>query len=276
MQQIIFFFIRNKNFLLFAVLFVVSVALTIQTHNYHNNKFISSANFFTGGIYTFKNNISDYLTLGKENEQLLQENLMLRKKLEQFKETVVFEKLDSSFLPNKFEYFTARVINNNYSKTKNQLTLDKGSKDSIKIDLGVISSKGIVGIVSDVSENYATVQSILNTQSRINAKHKNSGHFGSLKWDTKNPNVVQLIDIPRLATLEKGDTIVTGGRSTIFPEGILIGTVKDFHLDNDDNYYYVNVNLFNDMTGLEHVYLIENNDAAEIIELEKRVEDEEQ
>ncbi len=276
MQQIIFFFIRNKNFLLFAVLFVISVALTIQTHNYHNNKFISSANFFTGGIYTFKNNISDYLTLGKENEQLLQENLMLRKKLEQFKETVVFEKLDSSFLPNKFEYFTARVINNNYSKTKNQLTLDKGSKDSIKIDLGVISSKGIVGIVSNVSENYATVQSILNTQSRINAKHKNSGHFGSLKWDTKNPNVVQLIDIPRLATLKKGDTIVTGGRSTIFPEGILIGTVKDFHLDNDDNYYYVNVDLFNDMTGLEHVYLIENNDAAEIIELEKGVEDEEQ
>ena len=201
---------------------------------------------------------------------------MLRKKLEQFKETVVFEKLDSSFLPNKFEYFTARVINNNYSKTKNQLTLDKGSKDSIKIDLGVISSKGIVGIVSNVSENYATVQSILNTQSRINAKHKNSGHFGSLKWDTKNPNVVQLIDIPRLATLKKGDTIVTGGRSTIFPEGILIGTVKDFHLDNDDNYYYVNVDLFNDMTGLEHVYLIENNDAAEIIELEKGVEDEEQ
>ena len=276
MQQIIFFFIRNKNFLLFAVLFVISVAHTIQTHNYHNNKFISSANFFTGGIYTFKNNISDYLTLGKENEQLLQENLMLRKKLEQFKETVVFEKLDSSFLPNKFEYFTARVINNNYSKTKNQLTLDKGSKDSIKIDLGVISSKGIVGIVSNVSENYATVQSILNTQSRINAKHKNSGHFGSLKWDTKNPNVVQLIDIPRLATLKKGDTIVTGGRSTIFPEGILIGTVKDFHLDNDDNYYYVNVDLFNDMTGLEHVYLIENNDAAEIIELEKGVEDEEQ
>ena len=276
MQHIIFFFIRNKNFLLFAVLFVISVALTIQTHNYHNNKFISSANFFTGGIYTFKNNISDYLTLGKENEQLLQENLMLRKKLEQFKETVVFEKLDSSFLPNKFEYFTARVINNNYSKTKNQLTLDKGSKDSIKIDLGVISSKGIVGIVSNVSENYATVQSILNTQSRINAKHKNSGHFGSLKWDTKNPNVVQLIDIPRLATLKKGDTIVTGGRSTIFPEGILIGTVKDFHLDNDDNYYYVNVDLFNDMTGLEHVYLIENNDAAEIIELEKGVEDEEQ
>ncbi len=276
MQQIIFFFIRNKNFLLFAVLFTISVALTVQTHNYHNDKFLSSANFVTGGIYSFKNDISDYLTLGKENKELLQENLMLRKKLDQFKEVVVFEKLDSTILPNKYEYFTARVINNNYSKTKNQLTLDKGSKDSITIDLGVISSKGIVGIVSDVSENYSTVQSILNTKSRINAKLKKSSHFGSLIWNTEDPNIVQLIDIPRLAELEKGDTIITGGRSTIFPEGILIGTVKDFRLDNDDNYYYVNVNLFNDMTGLEHVYLIENNDAVEILELEKGVEDAEQ
>ncbi len=276
MQQIIFFFIRNKNFLLFAVLFTISVALTIQTHNYHNDKFISSSNFVTGGVYTFRNNITDYLNLGKENKQLLQENLMLRKRLDQFKEVVVFEKLDSTVLPNKYEYFTARVINNNYSKTKNQLTLDKGRKDSIKIDLGVISSKGIVGIVSDISENYATVQSILNTKSRINAKLKKSSHFGSLVWNTEDPNVVQLIDIPRLAQLEKGDTIITGGRSTIFPEGILIGTVKDFHLDDDDNYYYVNVDLFNDMTGLEHVYLIENNEAIEILELEKRVQDEEQ
>ncbi|MDN3724495.1 rod shape-determining protein MreC [Aequorivita sp. SDUM287046] len=274
MQQIIFFFIRNRNFLLFAVLFTISVALTIQTHNYHNNKFISSANYITGGIYTFRNNITDYFSLRTENEQLLQENVMLRKRLEQFQETVVFDKLDTTVLPAKYTYFTARVINNNYSKTKNQLTLDKGENDSIKIDLGVISSKGLVGIVSDVSENYSTVQSILNTKSRINAKHKNSGHFGSLKWNTENPNVVQLVDIPRLAPLANGDTIVTGGRSTIFPEGILVGTVKDFKLDMDDNYYYVNIDLFNDMTSLEHVYLIKNYDAAEILELEKGVEDE--
>jgi rod shape-determining protein MreC len=276
MQQIIYFFIRNKNFLLFAVLFTISVALTIQTHNYHNNKFISSANVVTGSVYSFRNNITDYFSLAKENDDLLQENLMLRKKLENFKVITVAPDMDSTVIPVKYEYFTARVINNNYSKSKNQLTIDKGRKDNIKIDLAVISSQGIVGIVSDVSEKYATVQSILNTQSRINAKHKQSGHFGSLKWDTKDPNVAQLIDIPRIAQLAKGDTIVTGGRSTIFPEGILIGTIKDFNLDTDDNYYYVNINLFNDMTSLEHVYIIENYDAEEIQELEKAVEDEEQ
>lgn len=273
MQQIIYFFIRNRNFLLFALLFVISVALTVETHNYHNNKYISSANFFTGAIYTFQNNVTDYLALGKENQQLLQENVMLRQELDQFRKAALAAPLDTTILPNKYKYFTARVINNNYSKTKNQLTLDKGEVDSITIDLGVISSKGIVGIVSDVSKNYAAVQSILNTNSRINAKLKKSSHFGTLIWNTEDPNVVQLIDIPRLAKLEKGDTIITGGRSTIFPEGIMIGTIKDFHLDRDANYYYVNIDLFNDMTSLEHVYLIKNNDAAEIKNLEKEVED---
>ncbi|WP_310992475.1 rod shape-determining protein MreC [Aequorivita marina] len=270
MQQIIFFFIRNKNLLLFLLLFIVSVALTIQSHNYHNHKFVSSANFLTGGIYSMRNNVTDYFSLRTENDQLLEENLLLRKRLDQLK-TFAVPIPDSITIPNKYDYFATRVINNNYASTKNQLTLNKGENDGISIDLGAITSKGLVGIVSDVSKNYATVQSILNTQSRINAKLKKSSHFGSLKWNTLNPNVVQLIDIPRLAALEKGDTVVTGGRSTIFPEGILIGTVKDFHLDKDDNYYYVNIQLFNDMTSLEHVYLIKNNDAAEIRELENRV-----
>ena len=258
--------------MLFSVLFVVSILLTIQTHNYHNDKFISSANVITGGIFKFKNNLTDYFSLGIANEKLLEENLLLRGRLEKYRDQSPIPILDTIAMP-KFEYLSATVINNNYSKTKNQITLDKGKSTGLKIDMGVISTNGLVGIVSDVSNNYATVQTILNTKSRINAKLKNSNHFGSLIWNTKDPNIVQLIDIPRLAKIEKGDTIITGGRSTIFPEGILIGSVEDFHSDKDDNYYYVNVKLFNDMTSLQYVYLIKNNEAAEILKLEKGVED---
>lgn len=268
MQQIIYFFIRNKNSLLFAFLFIVSILLTIQTHNYHNDKFLSSANVITGGIYKTKNSLTQYFSLGKQNQILQEENLRLREELENYRKLITGPPLDSTSTP-KFEYVRASVINNNYSKTKNQLTLNRGSKDSIKIDMGVISSKGLIGIVNDVSKNYATVQSILNTNSRINAKLKSSNHFGTLIWNTEDPNVVQLIDIPRLANIKEGDTIITGGRSTIFPEGILIGTVKDFHPDKDDNYYYVNIHLFNDMTSLQYVYLIQNNEAEEILNLEK-------
>lgn len=272
MQQIIYFFIRNKNFLLFALLFTISVLLTIQTHNYHNEKFVSSANNITGGIYKLKNNFTSYLTLAKENRELQDENILLRQELEKYREMAEIPPLDTLGLP-KFEYLSATVINNNYSMTKNQLTLDKGKRDGLKIDMGVVSSNGLVGIVSDVSNNYATVQSILNTKSRINAKMKRSSHFGTLIWNTKDPNVVQLIDIPRLAKMMKGDTIITGGRSTIFPEGVPIGTVLDYKPDKDDNYYYVNVKLFNDMTSLQYVYLIKNNEAGEILKLEKGVED---
>ncbi len=273
MQQIILFFIRNKNFLLFAVLFIISIVLTIQTHNYHRNSIMSSSNRMIGGLYTVRNNVTDYLGLGKENQILLDENMLLREQVEALKEHLSSEEVDTTVVSGKYKYFSAKVINNNYSHTKNHLTIDKGSIDSIQIDLGVISSKGLVGIVSATSKKYATIQSILNTKSRINAKLKASNHFGTLIWDTKDPNLVQLIDIPRLAQLKKGDTVTTGGRSTIFPEGILIGTIQDFRLDKDDNYHYITVHLFNDMTSLEHVYLIKNYDAQEIITLEKEIED---
>ena len=275
MQQIIFFFIRNKNFLLFALLFVFSLFLTIQSHSFHSSKFMGSANFFSGGIYTFKSNITSYFSLRDQNEILIEENIRLRERLEGLKTLANSTAIDSGILPLEYKYFSSEVINNNYSKTKNTLTINKGSNDSIKIDMGVISSKGIIGIVNKVSKNYATVQSILNTNSQINARLKNSSHFGSLEWDTNEPNIVQLNEVNRLAPVKVGDTIITGGKSTIFPDGILIGTIKEFKIGENDN-YDLDVLLFNDMTNLKHVYVIENTNAREILELEKGDADAEQ
>ncbi|OAB79797.1 rod shape-determining protein MreC [Cochleicola gelatinilyticus] len=273
MQQIIFFFIRNKNFLLFALLFFISFILTVQSHSFHTSKFVSSANFFSGGIYSIRNNVTDYFRLGDENKNLIEENMRLRKQLEGFKNGEISVKIDSSLLPSRYMFSSARVINNSYSRSKNFITLNKGASDSLKADMGAITSKGIVGIINKTSKNYATVQSILNTNSQINAKLKKSNHFGSLVWNTKDPNVVQLIDVPRLAPVMVGDTIVTGGRSTIFPKGILIGIIKEFELGKDDNYYDLDILLFNDMTSIDHVYLIKNTEAEEIKELEKSVND---
>lgn len=272
MQQIIFFFIRNKNFLLFGLLFLFSIYLTVQTHTYHNGKYVSSANFFSGNVFSAKSNVTGYFGLEDENKRLIEENIHLRKQLENIKSTANQSTLDSTLLPSGYNFRSARIINNTYSKSKNYLTLKKGKKDSIKIDMGVISSKGIIGIVNATSENFSTVQSILNTNSQINARLKESNHFGTLKWDTKDPNRVQLIDIPRLAPVTVGDTIITGGKSTIFPEGILIGTIEKFSLDQAANYYNLQIKLFNDMTSLKHVYIIENTNKEEILQLENEVE----
>jgi rod shape-determining protein MreC len=269
MQQIIFFLIRNKNFLLFIVLFSISIFLTIQTHSYHKNKIVNSSNAITGGIYTIKSSITDYFNLREENEILLDENTRIRIQLESYKSKVVNQNIDTKSILSKYYFVSAKVINNSFSKTKNKLTIDKGKRDSIQLDMGVITSKGIVGIIDNVSNKYATIQSILNTNSQINAKLKNAKHFGSLVWNTEDPNVIQLIDIPRLAPVKTGDTIVTGGKSTIFPEGILIGTVIDFKLTEDENSQNLNIQLFNNMTNLEHVYIIDNLDSQEIINIEK-------
>ena len=272
MQQIIFFLIRNKNFLLFIALFSISIFLTIQTHSYHKNKFVNSSNAITGGIYSIKSSITDYFNLREENKILINENTRIRKQLESYKSKVVNQNIDTSSILSKYYFVSAKVINNSFSKTKNKLTINKGKRDSIQLDMGVITSKGIVGIIDNVSNKYATIQSILNTNSQINAKLKNAKHFGSLVWNAEDPNVIQLIDIPRLAPVKIGDTIVTGGRSTIFPEGILIGAVIDFELTEDENSQNLNIQLFNDMTNLQHVYIIDNLDSQEIINLEKGLE----
>lgn len=270
MQQIINFIIRNKNFLLFLLLFCISLLFTIQSHSYHKSKFINSANFFTGGIYNSLNNVSSYFNLKSQNQVLAEENNRLNELIHNSISQTDF-KIDSSNTQYKFD--TARIIKNSYSGTNNFLLLNKGNKDSITQDNGVISSKGIIGIVDKTSSNYATVISVLNTSSKISAKLKKTNHFGTLTWNANSPELTQLIDIPKIAPVKAGDTITTSGRSSIFPKDIPVGIVEDFKLDNAENFYEINVRLFNDMTNLEHVYIIQNKDLKEINELLKTTDE---
>lgn len=273
MQQIIDFFIRNKYFLLFCVLFSTAIGLTINAHAYHQNRFVSSANFLSGGIFAIKSSITDYFDLKEQNELLTQENQQLRERIQNWNPSI--PAIDSSLVDarNTVFFIPAKVINNSYSKSKNQITLNKGAKDSVSIDMGVISPQGIVGIVSHTSANFSSVQSVLNTRSQIVAKFKKSNHFGTLVWDAKDPHTVQLREIPRIAPVMEGDTIVTDGKSTIFPEGIPIGTVKEFSIAPESDYFTIGVDLFTDMTSIKHVYLVQRKNAAEIRALEKEAAD---
>ena len=260
MQQILNFIIRNKTFLMFLMLFGISLAFTIQSHSYHKSKFINSANFLSGGLYETTNSIKGFFNLRTENEILTEENNRLRLLLINGS---VDTTIDSSVY-NRYNSKTASVYKNSYSATNNYLTINKGKKDSIKQDFGVITSKGIVGIIDNTSNNYATVLSILNTNSSINAKLKSSDHIGSLTWNTNSPEFVQLIHVSKFAPVKIGDTIITGGQSSIFPKGILIGSIDSFTEDISGDTYNIEVKLFNDMTNIGHVYIIENLDTQEI------------
>jgi len=267
MQQIINFIIRNKTFLLFLLLFSVSISFTIQSHSYHKSKFVNSANFLTGGVYNSFNNLSTYFNLKSQNQLLTEENNYLKSILYNSEIENDSVLIDSLLFNNIYSLTSANIIRNSYNATDNVILINKGIKDSIKQDLGVITSKGILGIIDASSRNYSTVISILNTTSSISAQLKKSNHIGSLTWNGNSPNIVQLTDVEKIAPVVKGDTIVTSGRSSIFPKGIPIGIVQNFELDIAENYYEINVKLFNDMTDLEYVYIIKNRDSEEITNL---------
>lgn len=270
MQQIFNFILKNSNRLLFLLLLVISLSLTVQSHSYHKSKVISSANFFTGGIYEKINNVNEYFGLKEQNEELALENARLKSLLFNLKDTTKAPEIDSIKGVKKTDIIVSKVIHNSYSVYENFLTINKGAIAGIKPKMGVINSAGIVGIIDKTSKNYATVISILNIESKINAKIKKSNHFGSLVWNGKSTGFVQLIDVPRLAGVRKGDTIVTGGESIIFPENIGIGTIDKVYIDDVTHYYTLDIKLFNDMTNLGHVYIIKNKDAEEITNLENQ------
>lgn len=267
MQQIFNFVIRNKTFLLFLLLFGIALSLTIQSHSYHRSKFINSANNLTGGVYGAVNSIDQYLDLKEQNTILVEENRILIEQL--FNKPVLYNEDSPESFDKNFELISAEVYKNSYNTPNNYLTINGGNRDSIQEDFGVITSKGIVGIVDNTSNKFSTVLSILNKRSRINAKLKTSNQNGSLTWDGKSPYVVQLEDVSQFAIINVGDTIVTGGQSAIFPKGIGIGTVQEFTTDVTGDTYKIDVRLFNDMTTLQHVFVIKNNDIKELKALEK-------
>jgi len=270
MQQIIYFFQKFKYFLFFLFLECIALTLTFNNLNFHKSKFVNSANSVTGIFYTTLSNSKEYLSLKSKNQSLQEENTQLKNDLERNK---LFFSTDISVLDTvkyhqKYTYTEAKIINNNYSKPHNFLTINRGVNEGIVKEMGVINRKGIIGITENVSNNYTRVQSILNKNSNINARLKgNTAYFGTLKWNSIDYNTVQLHDIPRQAPLKIGDTIETGGKSTIFPEGIPIGTVSKINKRNTAN-SKINVTLFNDMSNLENVYVVKNLHKQEIQLLE--------
>ncbi|MBJ2173353.1 rod shape-determining protein MreC [Aureibaculum sp. A20] len=271
MQQIISFILKNKYFLLFLLLEIIAFTFTMQSHSYHNSKFVNSANAITGGVYKKVNAFKEYTSLKEYNEQLQEENVRLKNllsKIPRDSSSKAVSVVDSVKYFQKYSYTSAKVIRNQYNRKFNFLMIDAGLDQGIKPDQGVVNSRGVIGITNSTSKKYTTVLSILNEASNINVKLLNSFHYGSLAWNGKDYNVLQIKDIAIQANIKVGDTIITGGKSTIFPEGIPVGTILNFNKENN-TYKEVNVKLFNDMSAIGPVNIITSYDKEEIENLEQ-------
>lgn len=271
MQFILYLIQKNRSFLLFFVLELIALFLTIQFHSYQKSKFINSANQISGGLYNNITSFREYLHLRTENEILAVENTRLLNYImatDTVKNNTFLDSIDTLY-QQKYRYTPAKIINNDFHKKNNFITIDKGLNDSVNVDMAVVNSTGIIGITSNVSTNYVSAISILNTNFKVNAKLKNADYFGTLSWNGKSTKEVQLKDIPRQAVLKVGDTIITGGRSSIFPAGILIGSIANIVYRNN-RYEKIDVQLFNDVKNITNVYLIKNLHKVEIENLEKK------
>jgi rod shape-determining protein mreC len=275
MRLILLFFSKQRDFLVFLLFFIFSFSLVLNGNSLQRSKFLYVATGVVGDVYLLRTGVVQYFFLKQQNEQLAQENKQLHEQLLKERAQKLEELAKDPILlyaPEQYKVYRAEVIKNSYQLSKNYLIINKGQRDSIREDMGVVSPRGIVGIIDKTTTDYASVQSVLNTLSKISATHKKSGYYGTLSWDGKDPNVVQLIDIPSLATISPGDSIVTAGHSSIFPKGIPVGKVLSVNANTRDNSLLSQVKLFTNMQQLQHVYIIKNRDQAPIRAIEEQIQ----
>ncbi|MBN1819252.1 MAG: rod shape-determining protein MreC [Prolixibacteraceae bacterium] len=276
MRSLFRFLAKNHVLLLFLVLEIFSLVLIFNYNNFQRVRYFNTSNRITGSIYNSFNRVVNYFKLSTINEELAVENSRLKSELEimgQNTTSVISNIHPNDSLEGKFIYRSALIINNSVNKQYNYFTLNKGSNDGIRPDQGIISEEGIVGIVSNVSEKYSTGISLLNRRMLVSGKLKKNNFFGSVSWDGLNYRYVMLSDIPSHAEVAVGDSVVTRGSSTYFPEGILIGTVESVEIKQGENFYTIQVKLAVDFKSITYVEVVENSEKDEIIMIENLTED---
>ena len=248
MQKLLNGILRNRTLLLFILLLVLSLRYMARNHYYQRSNFQALNNTTLAPFFEARRQVFSYFRRDKHNKQLLDDNQYLLEKLINKQSKVLL--LDS--IP--FEVIPAQVIRNSIQLNYNHITLNAGKKSGIHKEMGIISAKGVIGIVNRINEETSSVISLLNKSLSINAKLKNSNHFGSLYWNGNDPKDMILSDVPLAAPVEVGDTIVTGGMSAVFPKHIDLGVVNEIIVPTNDNYYQIHISLFQDMTNLDYVY----------------------
>jgi len=270
MEKLLSLLINRRAEVLTLFLLVIGLGLTVTAETPQRVKWLSSSSKVAGSVYQIKANLENYFELKKVNKRLSDENANLRQALyqSQFEKALIEGTFGNTDTLNKFVVSPAKVIKNSVIREKNLITLNKGGKEGIVQDMGVISDKGVVGVVENTSDHFTTVISLLHSELSINASLKNTKHFGSLIWDTKTIDRCILVDLPKISNIQIGDTIVTGGMSSVFPAGIPIGQVSAYSVPNNSSFYKAEVRLFNDMSNLDQVYVIKNTLKEEQVSLE--------
>ncbi len=274
MRNVVTFLLKNYFFFLFVLLEIISVFLVAENNYYQGAVIINSTSDFTGGFLRSLSNFGGYLTLNDANIILAEENARFHNQNQNSfikTDTNTFFVNDTLFRQ-EFVYIAAKVISNSTNRRNNYLKLNKGRRQGITKDMAVVAPNGVVGQVIEVSENFSSVMSVINSHSRVSAKLKKSNQVGTLIWNGDNYRYGTLIDIPLHVQMQIGDSVITSGYSHIFPEGHLIGLVEDYQIEKGGNFYTVKVAFTLDYNKIFYVYVIKSLLRKELQQLE-RLED---
>lgn len=275
MRNLLNFLLKYNYWLLFILLEVICFVLLFRFNNYQQSVFFTSANVVAGKVYEVSGGISSYFHLKSVNEDLLDRNMALEQQITNLENRLKDYRIDSITMNSiryleqaDYKIFKAHVIRNSLNQADNYITLDKGSSSGIRPEMGVVDGNGVVGIVYKTSPSYSLVISVLNSKSSISCKIIGSEYFGYLKWEYGDSRYAYLKDLPRHAEFNLGDTVVTSGYSTVFPAGVMVGTVDDMSDSNDGLSYLLKIKLATDFGRLGNVRVISRSGQGEQRELE--------
>ncbi|MDR2805722.1 MAG: rod shape-determining protein MreC [Dysgonamonadaceae bacterium] len=277
MRNLFQFIFKNIHWLLFCILVYLSVWLIVNNNQFQRSKYLQVMREVAGNVYSVTNYFRSYLYLKSANADLSKRLAELETELYAYQNrwiTVQNDEADPGRLIMDslvYRFIPAQVVNNSVFLLENYMTLDKGSADGVRPDMGVLSANGVAGVVVNTSPHFSTVISLLNTKYKLNGKIQHNNYYGPLVWDGKDARFSYLTEIPRFAAFEPGDTIVTSGYSTVFPKGIPIGSIVETQKERDDNYRSLQIRLFTNFNNLNEALIVTNRFQDEQKELEERI-----
>jgi rod shape-determining protein MreC len=279
-------FARNGSFVVFVVLEAICFYLVVQFNERQSGVFSHTSMVFNQVFAARRAKVDRYINAADSLQVLNDQIFRLQNELGNAKMIQVLSK-DTFYLVNvdsikgkvsipQFRYVAAEVINNSISSNSNWITINRGTNQGVRPNMGVVSRDGLVGIVRYVSKDFAIIMSLLHRQTKISASLKRQGYFGSLVWNGKDPSEMTLTDIPKHVQIKTGDTVITSGFSSIFPKDLMIGTVTKDSIPSGSNFFSIQVRLSNDMSKTDYVRVIENLFSAQLDTLQLKVKDNEQ
>lgn len=252
----LFAFLRKYQFItLFFILEIFSIVLLVNSYSYHQSIAYQISSEFSGRILGFYSNITDYFSLKKENERLVEENARLRNQLNS---SFLISDTAIVFKDSLYRAIPASVISTTVNRPNNYIMVSKGSKQGVELEMAAISSDGVAGFVVGVSKNYAVIMSVLHKNMRTSASIVKNGQLVNVVWQGPDYKIGKVIDIPSHIQLKEGDTLVTSGNSMIFPQGIMIGTIVEQLESENKGLGKASLKFTTDFNSLKNVYLIKN------------------